>query len=1019
MSAVYVIHKDEDRSVVESVVLCPLPALGVDEWLSAPLLEERDDPALFDAAVTASQAILALVSPAARASARFKRQIEQAVASDTPVIPIYFGLTAGEVAWPGLAVRETSTIAAADDRSAIEALWRRLGAQLPEPDDSNADAALTRVALSVEWHAEAFSHLLAHAMGRQDFSRGRLLVDAFTRHVRARSTPYDSAATEADLDALREKRQFLLMRDYATAVVTRNRENFRARRQLGQALIELGELEEAERALRRLVEDVPPNHPESFEGRGLLGRVNKQRYVNQPGPETARFLLAAIDDYRSVFEADSAKHWHAVNAASLIRRAVRDGIAGPRLEAARAIAETTLAVLARRQKETARENLSDPAKAAEREDADLAVWDHASRVEALVAMEMYEEAAAVLDDYLNHPAMDAFEVSSTFRQFEEVLELGKAPTDGIRLDLLDRLRKTAERFRTGGLTQPEDPAAPRALLVRVAHPDWQPAGIPDLQVRTRFGTFLSILGTDATMRALLKETGKVLGIEESRPAMEYECGTSVPYIDGIPPFQDFAGNQFSENGEHALVAIVDEGIDVLHEAFHDGQGNSRIVGIWDQRGGPGPAPDGFTFGTYYSRDAIAEFVKTQTVPEGLGRNADGHGTHVASIAVGRQAGQFAGGVAPAAMLLVVISSSDQPTGYSDAHLAALKFIDKVATDLGKPVVVNISQGMNAGAHDGRSALELGFEHFSDGGRMPGRVVVKSAGNERSREGHSKVSVPAGAREFLDWECDPGFFTRPRFEGWWPSANRYGFRLLEPLPSSRRMRNEPAWAPPRAASAVVDRSNPEAEGKFKGKGSYRISFVQRHPDNGDSVVKVDVSNGMTQVERMYWTLEITAQRVAKEGDIHAWIERDGPPNSRFLNHLTEEMTLTVPGTAYNVITVGAITAASPIVVGSASSYGPTRDARPKPDVVAPGIHIKAARGGTAGDVIEMSGTSMAAPHVAGAIALVLSKAVRTGRSAPSATQIGAAIGETTTNFNGVHDRGHGYGTLNVKALLAEC
>ena len=47
MSAVYVIHKVEDRSFVETAVLCPLPALGFDEWLSAPVLEERDDPALF------------------------------------------------------------------------------------------------------------------------------------------------------------------------------------------------------------------------------------------------------------------------------------------------------------------------------------------------------------------------------------------------------------------------------------------------------------------------------------------------------------------------------------------------------------------------------------------------------------------------------------------------------------------------------------------------------------------------------------------------------------------------------------------------------------------------------------------------------------------------------------------------------------------------------------------------------------------------------------------------------------
>ena len=83
-----------------------------------------------------------------------------------------------------------------------------------------------------------------------------------------------------------------------------------------------------------------------------------------------------------------------------------------------------------------------------------------------------------------------------------------------------------------------------------------------------------------------------------------------------------------------------------------------------------------------------------------------------SIAAGRAAGPFFGGIAPESQILVVISGGDEPTGYSDAHLAALKFIDQKATELGKPVVVNLSQGMNTGAHDGQSALEVAFDMFS-------------------------------------------------------------------------------------------------------------------------------------------------------------------------------------------------------------------------------------------------------------------------------------------------------------------
>ena len=119
-------------------------------------------------------------------------------------------------------------------------------------------------------------------------------------------------------------------------------------------------------------------------------------------------------------------------------------------------------------------------------------------------------------------------------------------------------------------------------------------------------------------------------------------------------------------------------------------------------------------------------------------------------------------------------------------------------------------------------------------------------------------------------------------------------------------------------------------------------------------------------------------------------------------------ITDPGNSDGVITVGATHRYWPHTYGVSffSSRGPTGDGRMKPDLVAPGERIRAPMpGGTWGD---LDGTSMAAPHVSGAAAMLMARySELVGRP----RQIKQILCESATNLD--RERSfQGHGMLDV-------
>ena len=485
-------------------------------------------------------------------------------------------------------------------------------------------------------------------------------------------------------------------------------------------------------------------------------------------------------------------------------------------------------------------------------------------------------------------------------------------------------------------------------------------------------------------------------------------------------------------GTGVLVCFIDTGVDWSHLDFRDplDDTKSRIVSIWDQtlsRQGSESSPSeaGANYGVEYTRAHIENEIDGS--PANFVRTTDdnGHGTLVAGVAVGNGASlphRKYTGVAPGAELIIVKGGAES---VAEANIIdALSYAHQKALSLGKPLVVNMSLGSIRGAHDGSDAGSMAIDAFS--GTGSGRVVVVSAGNEGDSNVHRfaildrgdsfefRVNVPSYTAESGSDNDDIGL------QVWFNGSGSVSLQVTSPNGYSISQNSSGSKAETTNDGTILIQNG--------------VSTV-----NGDRFVEAYIfdDNASKTPGKGTWVARVT-NNSSGEIHLHGWLY------DYSVGKDDEAATLEGGDSEYTLSNE----ATSSIVVGSyahryrwtdrdglgwwggdpdrsddlspSSGRGPTRTGIWKPDVTAPGLFVVSSKSKdyavtgsqrlTSDQYTLSAGTSLSAPAVAGAAALILEQMpeLTSDRVMGFIKQFADTDDYTGPTWN----RDWGYGRLNI-------